>query len=186
VILLSFLVLLWSARPAPAPADEEPQLPPGLQLALLTKVLSFDRQAEFGGELVIAVPFQPSYPASVRNRDGWLQAARSAPPPPVGAARVRVVAVAYEADMAGAMRRHGADVAVLGPLRSVPVGEVAEGLRGAGIRTATGIPEYGTRTAAIQLLLREGRAHIVINQTLAQREGADFSSQLLRVAEVVR
>jgi YfiR/HmsC-like len=47
------------------------------------------------------------------------------------------------------------------------------------------VAEYGSHSTGVQLLLREGRGHIVINHTLARREGADFSSQLLRVAEVV-
>lgn len=183
--LLSLLLVGWTALAAPV-AEQEPQLPAELQLALLAKVLSFDRHAAFGSELVIAVPFQAAYPASVRNRNAWLQAARSAPPGEVAGAAVRVVAVAYSADLADALRRQGVDLAVLGPLRAVDVGEVAERLRGAGIRTATAVPEYGSASTAVQLLVREGRGHIVINHALARREGADFSSQLLRVAEVVR
>ena len=99
---------------------------------------------------------------------------------------MRVIAVEYGPDVAEELRRQGADLAVLGPLRGVDVGEMAERLRGAGIRTATGFAEYGSRSTAVQLLLRDGRGHIVINHPLARREGADFSSQLLRVAEVVR
>jgi hypothetical protein len=183
VTLFTFLVLGWAA--VASAGEQEPQLPADLQLALLTKVLSFDRHAAFGNELVIAVPYQHAYPASVRNRDAWLRAARSAAPAEVGGSRVRVIAVEYGPDVAEALRRQGTDLVVLGPLRGVDVGEMAERLRAAGIRTATGLAEYGSHSTAVQLLLREGRGHIVINHTLARREGADFSSQLLRVAEVV-
>lgn len=184
VILRAALLLGWVALAAPAP-EHEPQLPPELQLALLTKVLSFDRHADFGSELVIAVPFQPAYPASVRNRDGWLRAAQAAPPEAVAGARVRVIAVAYTSTLHEELRRQGADVAVLGPLRAVDLHALAERVRTAGIRTAATMEEYGSGCTAVQLVLREGRGHIVINHALARREGAEFSSQLLRVAEVV-
>lgn len=188
VILRVALLLGWVALMAPASASalaNEPQLPPELQLALLTKVLSFDRHADFGSELVIAVPYQAAYPASVRNRDGWLRAAQSAPPGEVSGARVRVIVVAYTPTFHEELRRQGVDVAVLGPLRAVDVATLAERIRAAGIRTAATMEEYGSRSTAVQLVLREGRGHIVINHTLARREGAEFSSQLLRVAEVV-
>jgi hypothetical protein len=185
VTLRLFLVLGWLALAAPAFA-QQPQLPAELQLALLTKVLSFDRHAAFGSELVIAVPFQPAYPASVRYRDAWLRAARAAQTDDVGGARVRVIAVPLTPDLSEALRRQGADLVVLGPLRAVDVAELAERLRAAGIRTAATVAEYGSGSTAVQLLLRDGRGHIVINHALARREGADFSSQLLRVAEVVQ
>jgi hypothetical protein len=184
VTLLSMLLIGWVAM-APLPAATEPQLPPDLQLALLTKVLSFDRRADFGSELVIAVPFQPAYPASVRNRDGWLRAAQAAAPDQVAGARVRVIAVPYTPGLADELRRQDADVAVLGPLRAVDVPVVAERVRSVGVRTAATVAEYGSQSTAVQLLLRDGRGHIVINHGLARREGAEFSSQLLRVAEVV-
>lgn len=187
MVTLFSLLLLGCVAMAPLPeAPTDPQLPPELQLALLTKVLSFDRRADFGSELVIAVPFQPTYPVSVRNRDGWLRAARDAAPEPVAGARVRVVAVAYSSELVEELHRQGADLAVLGPLRAVDVPVVAERVRSAGIRTAATVAEYGPRSTAVQLLLRDGRGHIVINHRLARREGADFSSQLLRVAEVVQ
>jgi hypothetical protein len=184
VSVLALVLFGWVAVAAITP-EQEPQLPAELQLGLLTKVLSFDRNAAFGSELVIAVPYQPAFPASLRNRDAWVRAARAARPEAVGGARVRVITVAYTDDLAEALRRHGADLVVFGPLRGVDVSDLAERLRAAGFRTATTVAEYGSHSTGVQLLLREGRGHIVINHTLARREGADFSSQLLRVAEVV-
>lgn len=165
--------------------SEAPELPADLQLQLLAKVLSFDRSNALGDEIVIAVLYQREFPASVRARDALLEAARNLAPAS-GGTPISVVAVAHGDGHVDRLRAAGADVVLIAPLRSVDLRRTAAQVRAAGMRTASGTPTHGRGVAAVSFLVRDGRPRIVIDERLAQQEGAQFSSQLLRVVEVVR
>lgn len=188
LVLLRLLgVLLLVLTPALPLSAQEAGLPPELKLPLLIKVLSFDRGLEDRhGDAVVAIVYQRQVPGSVRERDVWLEAART--PLHLRGARVRVVAIDYRSadQLVHSLREAHATVVFLSSLRAVDVPALAEDVRVAGFRTATDTPAVASRAASIGLLLRSGRPHIVINMPLALREGSDFSSQLLRVAEVVK
>jgi hypothetical protein len=179
--LLASLLLLVGATDV-----QGPELPAELQLGLLTKVLSFDRSDAFGPEIVVTVLFQPEFPASVRVREAWLEAARTAPPAAPGGAPLTVTSLAHSENFVENLRQQGTDVVVLAPLRSVDARRMAARIRAARMRTVTGSPAYGRGVAAVSLLIRDGRPRIVIDERLAQEEGSQFSSQLLRVSEVLR
>ena len=178
--------LLLGAVPVPL-AAQQAGLPPELKLPLLIKVLSFDRGLESrANDVVVAIVYQRQVPSSIRERDIWLDSAGA--PLELRGARVRVVAIDYRGtdELISSLRDARATVVFLSSLRAVDVSTVAERVRVAGFRTATDAPAVAGRAASIGLLLRSGRPHIVINMPLAMREGSDFSSQLLRVAEVVK
>lgn len=176
--------VLAFAGPASA---QQAHLPAELKLPLLVKVLSFDRDLEKRSrDVVVAVVFQRNVPASLRERDEWFAAAGARPS--LNGARVRVVGIEYrDADeLVVALNRAGARIVFLPQLRAVDMPALADRLRAAGFRTATDEPALAGRSASVGLLLRAGRPHVVINMPLAVREGSDYSSQLLRVVEVVQ
>lgn len=170
-----------------AASAQEAHLPAELKLPLLVKVLSFDRGlASLTDGIVVAVIYQAGVPASLRERDVWLEAAQQ--DLRLNGHSVRVAPIEYRSSgaLVAALRDVRATVVFFSPMRTVDAGAVAEYVRASGFRTATDSGELIRRGTSLGLLLRDGRPHIVINLALATREGADYSAQLLRVAEVVR
>lgn len=176
--------LLSSVGPASA---QQAQLPAELKLPLLVKVLSFDRELEHSSrDIVVAVVYQRHVPASLRERDEWLSAATR--DLHVNGSRIRVVGIEYRTadELVDALRKARANVVFLPLLRTVDMPVLADRVRSAGFRTATDEAALAGRSTAVGLLLRAGRPHVIISMPLALREGSNFSSQLLRVVEVVK
>jgi len=163
-------------------------LPAELELALLLKVMSFDRTLDRRASLVIVVVYQTEVPASVMKRDAWLKAARAYADLNIGDTRVDVTAIPYDdkARLLEALREVEASVVMLTQLRAVDSVKLAEAIRSIGVRTACDDPALARRATSIGLILRDSRPHIIINLPLARKEGSDFSAQLLRHAEVIR
>lgn len=181
------VALMLAAMSGSAATAQEAQLPAELKLPLLVKVLSFDRRLQsVEGDIVVAVVYQHGVPASLQERDVWLDAADQGLR--LNGYAVRVVPVEHRSDeqLIASLRAASATVVFLTTLRTVDTSAVAERVRSAGFRTATDSAALVGRSTSLGLLLRSGRPHIVINMALAKREGADYSAQLLRLAEVVR
>ena len=80
----------------------------------------------------------------------------------------------------------GIDAAYIAPLRAVNVEALVGLFRAKHIRTVTAVDEYILTGAAVGLALRGDHAEIVVNLPGSRAEGADFSSQLLRLARIVQ
>ena len=71
------------------------------------------------------------------------------------------------------------------PLRSVDVRLIGELCRSLRVPAFSGVSSYVNEGLALGVERRGGKATILINLTAARRSGSDFSSQLLRFAEVI-
>jgi len=78
------------------------------------------------------------------------------------------------------------DVVYLTPLRSFDVRSISQTGRDLGILTLTGVPEYVELGIAIGLDRERGRPRILVNLEAAIAGGADLSSELLKLARMVR
>jgi hypothetical protein len=87
--------------------------------------------------------------------------------------------------MADAFREHKFTHAYVTPLRAVDVKLIAAVARSAHVTTMTGVTHYVTRGLAIGVALRGGRPRILVNLEASRLEGADLSSELLNLVEIV-
>ena len=67
----------------------------------------------------------------------------------------------------------------------MPIDNIIDISRREKIITLTGVPEYVNMGLAVGIDIRENRPQIVINMSAAKAEGADFSSQLLKLSKIV-
>lgn len=188
ILLLAFAAALAVALP-PAPAGaQEMEVPVGTQASLLTRILAFDRAlpGRAGEELVIGILYQSRYRASFTAYQG-AAAALEAQPPPAGVSRVRTVGVelGHPGELAPALRRHEVDILYIAPLRAVDRRAVAGAAHRQGVLTFGGDAELREQGVAVYFGMRGGRPRLRIDLDAARDCGADFSSELLRLADVV-
>ena len=66
------------------------------------------------------------------------------------------------------------------------LGKIMEALDKSAVLTVSDIPQFSQRRGMIQFVLEENRIRFEVNLTAAQRAGLTLSSELLKVATVVR
>ena len=169
---------------AGAPWLDDMDVPVARQVPLLTRVLSFDRSLEGAAPLVVAVVYQDQNRASRQARDAFARAL-AARPATVHGRPVRLVSVEMGPSLAGRLRRAGADVAYVTPVRGASVRSVAREAGSAGVLTLTGVRSYVGSGVAVGVGLRDGRPEILLNRRAAEASGADLSSRLLQLATIV-
>jgi hypothetical protein len=133
---------------------------------------------------VILVLYQEGFRASKTATTEFIAAARAAS---IQGRRVRTVKaeIGDGGGLAAELRKHGAAVVYLAPLRALDVAPVAASVTRAGVITMTGVPGYSEFGVPVAIGVRAGRPHIRINLGAARAAGADFGAQLLKLAELV-
>lgn len=179
-------IVLGAFLPATSAAQQEMELPVDLQVSLFLRVLSFDRQlpSRAGDELDVAVVMQRGYRASQKAGDEALSALNESGSN-VGGVPVRAAAVDLDTEsLADALAQRPVTVLYLTPLRGVDVRELAAEAGAAGALTVSGVPGYVPMGVAVSARLQGERPRLLLNLRAARRAGADFSAELLKLAEV--
>ena len=178
---------LFSAVPAWLSAQQM-DVPARLQIPLLYKILSFDRNftARAGDQVVIAIIYQSGFRASVVARE-QIEDALGHTASPFGTRSLRWVAIeaGSGSTLEQALREHEADVIYVTPLRGVDLDVIADAARRSRLMTVTGIPPYVERGLSVGVGIEQERPMIIINLAAARAEGADYTAQLLRVSRVI-
>jgi hypothetical protein len=164
-------------------------VPVDLQISLASRILSFDHElkSRVGDEIVIGIVYQDQFRSSLNARDAFLEAHRSGIGTEITGLPVRCVPLAFRdtARLAEAAVEHDLDVLYIAPLRAVSIGALANLSRRRHILTITGVPEYVANGIAVGIGSEAGRPKILINLDGANAEGADFSSELLKLSQIV-
>jgi hypothetical protein len=179
------------ALAGPGSAQEaEVLVPVDLQVRIFLNALTFDRNLEerTRGELVFAVLVQRRFLPSSQLGDEVLGALRELPDDVVAGHRLRIegLELTGSEEFRELLETLNPTVLYVSPLRALSVDEIAEATRALKIRTVTGVPDYVARGLSIGLRLRDDRPEILINREAAIAEGADLTSQLLKLARVLR
>lgn len=182
-LLVGCLALPWQSLVA-----QRMDVPVGVQVPILLKVLSFDRQlhARARQGVVVGIVMQGGNRASVVARDAAVELL-SAPGTAVDGIAVRVISLDLD-------RQSIADIFTdqvlthlyITPLRAVDIRELAAAARVARVITMTGVPGHLNQGLSLSVGLRGGRPKILVNVNASRAEGADLSAELLKLAEVVR
>jgi len=167
----------------------EMPVPMDIQLPLLMKVLSADRElrARAGDELVIGVFYQERYRASLSAMESILEVADRSLQAPLPDQTVRLVPVPIdgEPNWRSLIVELELDVCYVAPLRAVGVDGLLSATRSTRAISCTGVPDYIEAGVAFGFDTRGGKPEIVINVDAAKAEGIDFSSQLLKLARII-
>jgi hypothetical protein len=193
VLAAALLLAPLALVPAPAAARsaaESMPVPVSLQIPLILKVLTYDRNlgSRAQSELRIGIVIAPRDPASVRARDELADVFGSLADKTVKRLRLRPVMLEYgsAAQLEGALRSAGVNVLYVAPGNGPNVGEIARLARAAQIVSTTGVPEYVPQGIAVGIGEQQDRPQILINLPASRSEGSEFDASLLRIVKIVR
>lgn len=182
--MLSVIAGLLLAMPL---AAQEATVPVGLQIPLFLKVVSFDRQlaSRMNEELVVAVAYQGGNRESVRAMEDAVRAIRSARGVP-GMPELRIESIDLDrASLVAELARRQVTILYVAPLRAVDIAIIADAARAARVTTFTGTPRYLSDGLAVSVRYQGERPKLLINVDAARLEGAEFSAELLKLAQVM-
>jgi hypothetical protein len=182
--ILCVLVLIVLPRAAHA------QVPPDRQAVILTRALAYDDKLHnrAGDSVVVAVVFKAGQGSSESAADAMLRAFKALEGVKVRDLPLRAVKLAYTSRDAlhGAIASQGIDVLYLCPgLESdqVAIKETSHRDHVLTIGSREGSLQSGS---ALGVFLIDGKITIMVNLAESKEEGAAFSSELLRLARVIR
>ncbi len=184
LLAICALALALGAGPAAAQGGS---LPADMQMALISKIMRFDRRLErYGGEVVLAFLYQGGNRESGRVANELHDAARSLQGIGAGRQTLRTVLLPYRSgiDLRAELRREGVDLLYVAPMRAVDLRQLVDQAHAAGVLTIAGEPEPIQAGVAIGLQERGPRPAVSIHLASARRAGSDFDSRLLALADV--
>lgn len=173
----------------PAARAQEMVVPTQLQASLFAKILTFDRnlKARAGKELRIGVLYQKKVRSSLEAQEEFVQAMCGDPGRRIDGLALTCVAIEWTSapEVEAALVREDIRVLYVAPLRAVAIEEIVAISRARKITTLTGVPEFVEKGIALGIALRAERPLILVHLVAARAEGADFNSQLLKLARVL-
>ena len=178
IIILGF-TLLW-AEEMPVPVD--------LQYSLLMKILTFDRnlKARVGEEIVVGIVYQKNFRVSNNAKDEFTKAMDESPIKKIEDIPIRQVPVNLnDTDLDSAVSQTKIDILYITPLRAVKIEDITRVSQTRKLTTMTGVPGYVESGLAVGIGTKGDKPLIIINLPATKKEGADFSSQLLRIVKIV-
>ncbi|HOT96175.1 MAG TPA: YfiR family protein [bacterium] len=174
---------------APVAGAQEMAVSVEKQLEYFLKVLEFDRMLPRHqvDELTIAVLYQEAFQPSVETRNDFFRACRAYNSLQVSGLPLRVIYIGWQglADLDARFARLEIAALYVTPLRGVPIGQIRQLCRLHQVTTLTGVPDYVKAGLSVGIGMALERPKVLINLSTARAEGADFSSQLLRLSAVV-
>ena len=190
--MAAWIVIQLAAMPAfgdPSGFNDEPDLAMTVQYPLLLKILQFDRNLpqRAGQEIVIGVVYQGRFRASARACEELRKAARNTDTERIAERRVNVVVLDLErVKLRDVLDSLKVNVIYVAPLRATDISALTDITREMHVTTVTGNEAYVRQGLAVGLGVFQEKPRVFVNLEASRAEGADFSSQLLRLAQVVK
>ena len=171
---------------------QEMDVPVEIQVPLFMKVLTFDRNLEerVGDEIVIAIVYQEKFRKSLNimlQLENYLNNWEIKRVAGIPFRYISIVLDSYSLpEFKAALEKEHVDVIYITPLRAVTVESLVAVSRPLGITSLSGVSAYCREGIAVSISTKGGSPVIVINRSVAISEGADFSSRLLKLAEIIK
>jgi hypothetical protein len=160
------------------------------QFALFAKILTFDKNLKdrVGKEMVLAIIYQNNFKSSFDTKNVLEKTIDLSPIKTVLDIPLRTVAIDIEneIDLESALKRNNISVAYIAPLRAASLNLIISRMRQLQIRTLTGVPDYVNSGLAIGIGSKGGKPEILVNLAASKLEGANFNSQLLKLAKIIK
>ncbi len=177
----------WALAAALA-GNQPAQVPMPAQIHLLLKVLTAERNRplETRQALAIGIVYRRDSEDSKDVKDRFAaEIAKGTADHQVPPVRVGLVDVSNPAHLESALARTNPDILYVCPLPGFDLDAIVSLSRARKILTFTGDPAYVRSGLSVGFGPDRGEARILINRKAYLAEGADFSSKLLRLAQVI-
>jgi hypothetical protein len=163
---------------------QEMNVPVDIQAAILPKILSFERSTSLEKSgLVVGILYQS------RVRSSLVCANDMAELLPRSSAQKGIqcvmIEMTSESEVSRRLAEEGVNLVYVTPMRSLDIGGLGRLLQSRRVLSFTGVPSYVDAGVALGVDTRENRPVILVNLTATKAVGAEFSSQMLRLARVV-
>lgn len=160
------------------------------QYSVLARVMTYDRnlRVRAGDTLVIGIIYQSWFGPSLDARNQLGLAIDESPFKRIRGLPVRYVSIDI-GDVHPSARElvsYEVDVLYIAPVSGINIRTIAALCRENGVTSVTGVSEYLEQGVAVAIAADGLRPRIIVHLPAARAEGADFSSQLLKLAQVVR
>lgn len=154
---------------------------------VVARILSYERTlpSRAGGSVDIAVVFAPGSAESREEADAYSVALTRMTGNTVQGLPLRVSAVAYSASALAALVSGSADVIIVCSGLEGHVPAIAQATRARNVLTVGLMRAHVQQATSIAVVMEDGRPKIVTHLGHARAEGMQFSSQLLRLSEVL-
>jgi hypothetical protein len=181
------LLLLVCLVPRLSRAD---QVAPDKQAVILARALAYDDnlRARAGDALVVAVLFKAGQAASESMADGVVRAFKALEGVKVQNLPLRVVKIAYAGKDAlhGAVTGQGIDALYVCAGLEADQSGIRDESHRTHVLTIASREEQLTAGLSLGVFTFDGKTTITVNLPASKEEGAAFSSELLRLARVIR
>jgi hypothetical protein len=160
-----------------------------VQYQLFVKILKYDKtlMARTDTALVIGILFQSGFRSSYLAKEDFLKAMAESQDKLFDQRPIKyaVIDLDKETDLQGSFSRSKMNILYLTPLRAFDLGPLLSIAQAQKLLTLTGVPEYVDKGVAVGLGLKGNRPEILIHLPAAKAEGADFSSNLLKLVRII-
>jgi hypothetical protein len=188
VMKRSFFMLMLSLSLTSGVRAQEMSVSLRVQHHLLMKVLAFDRSLVGRGsnELVVGLLYQSKVRFSQLVKEELMSIADT-----TSDLMSNIVVhwfpidISQGGDVRARIMKHHVDCLYVAPLRAVDMERIVTICRANKIRTMTGVSDYVEQGLAIGIGVDGEKPQIEVNLVAAKAEGADFTSQLLKVARII-
>jgi len=168
---------------------QEMAVPVNVQVPLFLKILTFDwnLKARVGNEIVVGIVYQSKFRASLNVKDKMMNQATEYAIKKIENIPIRYISVDLdEVNLVDAISSNKIDIIYVAPVRALGMGIITDLSRTQKILTLTGVPDYVESGISVGIGIRGEKPLIIINLPAAKAEGVDFSSQLLKLAKVIK
>jgi hypothetical protein len=187
-LLLMVLATLAFHQPGRAQAADE--VPPEQQVLILSRALVYDDnfKERVGPDVRVAVMARQGNSASETSAAAMLKAWKGVGNLKLAGLPLRVTAIAYKdtATFAPLLASEAIDVLYICPGLEANLAEIFDLTRKRRVVTVGSREDHVKKGAALGVFLVNNRPTIMVNLPASKTEGASFSSDLLRLATVIK
>jgi ABC-type sugar transport system substrate-binding protein len=165
-------------------------VPADLQMTLIFKILTYDRQleAKAGADLVVGIVHDPADKASAAAADEVQSALFKFAGKTVKKLPIKYFLIEYTkaADLDSFIKAKGINMLYVTPGVTKALPDIIKIAQARKITTATGVSDYVRKGIAVGVTVRQDKPQIMINLPASKSEGSEFDASLLRIATVVQ
>lgn len=185
-----FFVLFISLAGMDSLLAQEMPIPIKVQVPLFTKILSFDRnlKTRVGNEIVLGIVYQKNFRTSFDVQDQIITTITEIPIREIDGISLRCIAIEMKEniDLTDIITKNKVDILYITPMRTLDFEKISAISRANQILTISGVPDYIDEGFAVGIGSKGDKPMIIVNLKAAKAEGADFNSQLLKLAKIIQ
>jgi hypothetical protein len=178
--ILSLIIVIFLITSA-APAFAQMDVPASLQVALFYKIFDFDRNLTetAGQEIVIGIFYDPNTPRSKQAKQEIEENFSKLSERKIGGKSVII------REITAVEQLRGINIVYVTPGNDASINEIVKKCHLYKTLGVSGVEEYAQKGLAIAIELNDQKPRIIINKSGAELCGANLSSKIMALAQII-